>query len=262
VGGKNVKVGRHRQIGGDLLLPAEVSQVEAEAGTSTDARTWTPERVKQAIEALESPTVAEPPNGLSSSVANEVVLFNGTDGKQLKRATTTGLAKLTSGVLSAATAATDYVAPGAITTSGLTMATATLIGRTTASTGAPEQITVGTGLTLSAGTLTASDNSLPLAVVTLTTDTTLLVGTHNTRYMECTGAMTTVTIAPQGTSTWTDNSHMWIVNRLASGSITLAPGSGVTLISGGSSGGSVTLTNGSYPVHIWRSASNVWRVIS
>jgi len=80
--------------------------------------------------------------------------------------------------------------------------------------------------------------------------------------MECTGAMTTVTIAPQGTSTWTDNSHMWIVNRLASGSITLAPGSGVTLISGGSSGGSVTLTNGSYPVHIWRSASNVWRVIS
>jgi len=256
----NEKVWLQRQIDGDLLLPAEVSQVEAEAGTSTDARTWTPERVKQAIEALESPTVAEPPNGLSSSVANEVVLFNGTDGKQLKRATTTGLAKLTSGVLSAATPGTDYANVGAITGAGLTMATARLIGRTTASTGAPEEITVGAGLSLTGGALTGE--VLPGSVITLTTDTTLLVGTHNKTYMECTGAMTTVTIAPQGTSTWTDNSHMWIVNRLASGSITLAPGSGVTLISGGSSGGSVTLTNGSYPVHIWRSASNVWRVIS
>lgn len=252
----NEKVWKQRQIDGELLLPATASQAEAEAGTSTSTRTFTPERVKQAIAALEST------KGLGSSVANEVVLFNGTDGRQLKRATTTGIPKLTSGVISAAVAATDYVAPGAITTSGLTMATSTLIGRTTASTGAPEQITVGANLTLSAGTLVGVDNSLPTSVVTLTTDTTLLVGTHNKNYMECTGAMTTVTIAPQGTSTWTDNSHMWIVNRLASGSITLAPGSGVSLISGGSSSGSVTLTNGSYPVHIWRSSSNVWRVIS
>ncbi len=256
----NEKVWLQRQIDGDLLLPAEVSQVEAEAGTSTDARTWTPERVKQAIEALESPTVAEPPNGLSSSVANEVVLFNGTDGKQLKRATTTGLAKLTSGVLSAATPGTDYANVGAITGAGLTMATARLIGRTTASTGAPEEITVGAGLSLTGGALTGE--VLPGSVITLTTDTTLLVGTHNKTYMECAGVMTTVTISPQGSSTWTDGSHFWLVNRLASGSVTLAPGSGVILISGGSSGGSVTLTNGSYPVHVWRSASNVWRVIS
>lgn len=55
-----------------------------------------------------------------------------------------------------ATAGTDYVAPGALTVSGLTMATAKLIGRSTASTGAPEEITIGSGLTLSAGTLTAS----------------------------------------------------------------------------------------------------------
>lgn len=38
--------------------------------------------------------------------------------------------------------------------SKITMATARLLGRTTASTGAPEEITVGTGLTLSAGALT------------------------------------------------------------------------------------------------------------
>lgn len=43
---------------------------------------------------------------------------------------------------------------GAITTSTLTMATARLLGRTTAGTGAPEEMTVGLGLSLSSGSLT------------------------------------------------------------------------------------------------------------
>lgn len=45
---------------------------------------------------------------------------------------------------------------GAVTSSGFTMSTARLLGRTTASTGAIEQITVGSGLSLSGGTLTAT----------------------------------------------------------------------------------------------------------
>lgn len=49
----------------------------------------------------------------SSSVDSEVVLFSGTAGKTLKRATGSGLAKLTSGVLGTATAGTDYAAPDA-----------------------------------------------------------------------------------------------------------------------------------------------------
>lgn len=40
----------------------------------------------------------------------------------------------------------------------LTMATARLLGRTTAGTGAAEEISVGTGLTLSAGSLAADIN--------------------------------------------------------------------------------------------------------
>jgi len=48
------------------------------------------------------------------------------------------------------------VAAGAITTSGLTQATARILGRTTASTGAIEEITVGSGLSLSAGELSAT----------------------------------------------------------------------------------------------------------
>jgi len=44
----------------------------------------------------------------SSSVDGEIVLFSGTGGKTGKRATGSGLAKLTSGVLSAASSGTDY----------------------------------------------------------------------------------------------------------------------------------------------------------
>jgi hypothetical protein len=45
---------------------------------------------------------------------------------------------------------------GAVTSSGLTMATARMLGRSTASTGAIEEITIGTGLSLTAGELSAT----------------------------------------------------------------------------------------------------------
>lgn len=45
---------------------------------------------------------------------------------------------------------------GAITASGLTQSTAKLLGRTTAGTGSPEEISVGAGLSLAAGVLSAS----------------------------------------------------------------------------------------------------------
>jgi hypothetical protein len=46
--------------------------------------------------------------GPTSSVDNEIALFSGTSGKIVKRATTTGVLKATSGVIAAATAGTDY----------------------------------------------------------------------------------------------------------------------------------------------------------
>lgn len=51
--------------------------------------------------------------GPGTTVDGEVVLFNGTTGNVLKRASQTGLAKLTSGVLSAAVPGTDYQAADA-----------------------------------------------------------------------------------------------------------------------------------------------------
>jgi hypothetical protein len=51
---------------------------------------------------------------------------------------------------------TAFAASGSITTSGLTQATARILGRTTASTGAVEEITIGSGLSLSAGELSST----------------------------------------------------------------------------------------------------------
>jgi hypothetical protein len=62
-------------------------------------------------------------------------------------------------------------ADGAVTASGLTMTTARLLGRTTASTGAVEEITVGAGLTLAAGALTATGSAVDSDDVTYTPTT-------------------------------------------------------------------------------------------
>ncbi len=51
---------------------------------------------------------------------------------------------------------TGVVPTGTVTSSGLTMTSSSLLGRTTASSGAIEQISVGSGLSLSAGTLSAT----------------------------------------------------------------------------------------------------------
>lgn len=48
--------------------------------------------------------------GQASSVDNEIALFSGTGGKTIKRATTTGVLKATSGVIAAAVAGTDFPA--------------------------------------------------------------------------------------------------------------------------------------------------------
>ncbi len=62
----------------------------------------------------------------------------------------------------------------AVTTSGLTQATGKLLGRSTASTGAIEEITVGTGLTLSAGTLSGSAQGIGPILISDTPSTPLI----------------------------------------------------------------------------------------
>jgi hypothetical protein len=97
------------------------------------------------------------------------VVSAGTSGTDYSDGTSllaTGILKstTTTGALTIAVAATDYVAPSAYASAnGLTMATARLLGRTTASTGAAEEITVGTGLSLVTGTLSSTATSASLS---------------------------------------------------------------------------------------------------
>jgi len=154
-------------------------------GTDFDVTTLTPGnsiRVNGAGTAWEEFT---PGTGSGTVTTVSVVSANGFAGTVATATTTpaitltttiTGVLKGNGTAISAATPGTDYVAGGAITTSGLTMATARLLGRTTASTGAVEEITVGAGLTLSAGSLVAT------AIVTQTqsfTAQTSVTVTHN-----------------------------------------------------------------------------------
>jgi hypothetical protein len=66
--------------------------------------------------------------------------------------------------------ATAFAASGSITTSGLTQATARILGRTTASTGSIEEIQIGSGLSLSAGELSATGSGGISAVGTTLAD--------------------------------------------------------------------------------------------
>lgn len=76
-------------------------------------------------------------------------------------------------------------ASGAATASGLTMATSRLLGRTTASTGAIEEITVGSGLTFSAGSLsltTAAPSAAAQSDQETATSTTTYVSPGRQQY--------------------------------------------------------------------------------
>lgn len=112
--------------------------------------------------------------GPSSATDNQIALFDSTTGKLIKAASTTGLLKASSGVIAAATSGTDYLAPPSGTSllkanSGGALANATAgTDYAAATTGTNAQllanngsggftnVTVGTGLSYDAGTLTAT----------------------------------------------------------------------------------------------------------
>ena len=95
----------------------------------------------------------------ATSVDGEVAVFSGTSGKTLKRATISGIALLASGVLSAATAGTDYYAPAgtdvAVTDGGTGRSTGTtaysLVATGTTATGAQQTLANGATTTMLVG---------------------------------------------------------------------------------------------------------------
>jgi hypothetical protein len=108
--------------------------------------------------------------GPSVAVDGDVAVFNGTTGKIIKVGATTGtgnLVRATSAILTTASllntnigtpsggTLTNCTFPVAIQNTGITCATARVLGRSTAGAGSVEQLTLGAGLSLTAGVLDA-----------------------------------------------------------------------------------------------------------
>jgi hypothetical protein len=104
--------------------------------------------------------------GPASSVDSELALFNSTTGKLIKRASLTGLVKATSGVASAATSGTDYLAPP----SGTAILKAN-------SGGALANATAGTDYVTPTGSETLTNKTLTNPTITDYTESVVAIGT-------------------------------------------------------------------------------------
>ena len=136
-------------------------------------------------------------NGLAGTVADAT-----TTPAITLSTTVSGLVKGNGTALSAAISGTDYVAPGAITTSGLTMATARLLGRTTAGTGAVEELSVAGGLTLTGGVLTGTSGTVTSVSGTGTVNGITLTGTvTSSGSLTLGGTLSNVSLTTQVTGT-------------------------------------------------------------
>jgi len=113
-----------------------------------------------------------------------------------------GVLKGNGTAISAASAGTDYVAPSAYTASGLTMATSRLLGRTTGSAGAAEEISIAGGLTLSGGVLTGLSGTVTSVGSTGTVNGITLTGTVTTSgSLTLGGTLSGVSLTSQVTGT-------------------------------------------------------------
>jgi hypothetical protein len=180
-----------------------VTSVDASGGTT--GLTFTGGPITSAGTLTLSGTLAIANGGTGATTAagartNLGVTATGADTTYLYRANNL------SDLASAVTARSNLgaAASGAVTGSGLTMTTARILGRTTAATGAVEEITVGSGLSLSAGALTATGSGGTVTSVsgTGTVNGITLTGTvTSSGSLTLGGALSNVSLATQVTGT-------------------------------------------------------------
>ena len=141
--------------------------------------------------------------GPSVAVDGDVAVFNGTTGKIIKVGTTTGtgnLVRATSPVLltpnigtPSAGTLTNCTFPVRIQDTGITCSAARVLGRSTAGTGSVEQLTLGAGLSLTAGVLNTTGSGSGDVVGPVSSNTNELA-----KFSSTTGKLI-------GASSWNEN---------------------------------------------------------
>ena len=231
----------------DVYAPSPISNGQILIGDGPQARweatTLTPGSGVSITNAAGAITISATGSG-GTVTSVSVVSANGFAGTVATSTTTpaitlstsvNGIIKGNGTALSAAVAATDYVAPSAYASAnGLTMSTSRLLGRTTASTGAAEEISVAGGLTLSGGVLTGASGT-----VTSVTGTSPVVSSGGTTPAISMPAATTSVNGYLTSTDWTT------FNNKGSGTVTSVSGTGtvngITLTGTVTSTGSLTL---------------------
>ena len=161
----------------------------------------------------------------ATSVDNEVVLFSGTGGKTLKRATTTGIAKLTAGVLSAATAGTDYVTPAGTETLSSKTLTSPVINGTVTGTATATAATANLLAKWDANKNLFADNFIATYTTTATAAGTTTLTVASTQIQVFTGSSTQTVTLP--TTSIVAGTQYRIVNN-STGAVTVNASGGTT----------------------------------
>ena len=177
-------------------------------------------------------------SGPVSAVDGEIVLFNGTSGAALKRASTTGVLKAASGVLAQAVSGTDYQAPIG-TISGIAKGNGA--NALTAATAGTDYMKPDTTSNLTKGfTATTYDIGTPTNGSTVTLDGT------NGQLQKLTNNVAGFTIAAPSSDTEID---ILVTNGASAGTITF---SGFTAPSGGGGDSYNTTNTNKFRLHIER----------
>lgn len=173
--------------------------------------------------------------GPGSSTDNQIVLFNGTTGASVKAATTTGVLKATSGVISAAVSGTDY-APA---TSGTSILKGNGGGGFSNAVAGTDYVPItGTGAT---GTWSISISGAASSATTATTATNLASGSAYRIPYQTGSSATSFISAP----TTTDTYLKWDGSTFAWASVTASTPASATFNNGGGGDASGTTFNGS-----------------